>query len=146
MVSEKYACAYKEVIEVLKCTNREDVLKIPSYKILMYLKYMNKNYNFKIDETKTLEEQNLLDETKAILANLYKDYWASNYQKQRINAKEQYDNERSLVEDYSSDEIFKNKNKTETGKIQINEEIKMVVVEDKWYRRIFNKIMNILKH
>ena len=37
------------------------------------------------------EEQNLLDETKAILANIFRDYWASEYQRERILAKEKYD-------------------------------------------------------
>ena len=37
MVSETYACAYQEVIEVLKYTRPEDVNKIPIGKIRYYI-------------------------------------------------------------------------------------------------------------
>ena len=49
MVSENYACAYKEVIEVLKHTKREDVNKIPKLEIILCRQNMKKDYNFKID-------------------------------------------------------------------------------------------------
>lgn len=88
MVAENYACAYREVIEVLKYTKREDVNKIPKYRILLWKTNMKKDYDFKIDTSKTLEEQNLSDEAKAIIANIFKKYWATDYQKERIEAKE----------------------------------------------------------
>ena len=91
MIAENYACAYKEVIEVLKYTKREDVNKIPKSRILLWRINMNKDYDFKIDTTKTLEEQNLSKEAKAIIANIFKKYWATDYQKERIEAKEKYD-------------------------------------------------------
>ena len=72
MIAENYACAYKEVIEVLKYTKREDVNKIPKSRILLWRINMNKDYDFKIDTTKTLEEQNLSKEAKAIIANIFK--------------------------------------------------------------------------
>ena len=52
---------------------------------------MNKDYDFKIDTKKTLDEQNLSKEAKAIIANIFKKYWATDYQKERIEAKEKYD-------------------------------------------------------
>ena len=91
MIAENYACAYKEVIEVLKYTKREDVNKIPKYRILLWKTNMNKDYDFKIDTTKSLKEQNLSDEAKAIIANIFKKYWATDYQRERIEAKEKYD-------------------------------------------------------
>lgn len=143
MISEKYACAYKEVIEVLKHTKKEDVCKIPSYKILLYAKYMNNNYNFKIDENKNIEEQNLSQEAKAILANLYRDYWASTYQRQRIKAKERYDIEKIMKDKYNPDNIFKNRNITEPKEIRPSKETSMTIVqEEKWYQKIFNLIKN----
>lgn len=144
MISEKYAYAYKEVIEVLRHTKKEDVCKIPSYKILLYAKYMNNNYNFKIDETKNIEDQNLSQEAKAILANLYRDYWASTYQRQRIKAKEQYDIEKLLKDKYNPDDIFKNRNRVIPQEEQTSENTKMIIVqEEKWYQKIFNLINNL---
>jgi len=113
MVSERYACAYKEVIEVLKYTKREDVNKIPQYKIVLWRQNMKKDYDFKIDTNKTLEEQNLSSEAKAIIANIFKKYWATDYQKERIEAKEKYDieqMEKEKSEKYNTNDIFKNKN------------------------------------
>ena len=83
MVSENYACAYKEVIEVLKHTKREDVNKIPKLEIILWRQNMKKDYNFKIDENKPIEDQNLSKEAKAVLANIFKKYWATDYQREK---------------------------------------------------------------
>ena len=114
MVSENYACAYKEVIEVLKHTKREDVNKIPKLEIILWRQNMKKDYNFKIDENKPIEDQNLSKEAKAVLANIFKKYWATDYQRERIEAKEKYDLEqieKEKYEKYNPDNIFKNRNK-----------------------------------
>ena len=44
MVAENYACAYREVIEILKYTNQDDVNKIPSEKLLLWLDNMKEDY------------------------------------------------------------------------------------------------------
>ncbi len=144
MIAENYACAYKEVIEVLKCTKREDVNRIPKYRILLWKTNMKKDYDFKIDKTKPLEEQNLSNEAKAIIANIFKKYWATDYQKARIEAKEKYDIEqieKEKHEKYNPDNIFKNKIVEE--QTQSVEETSMIVAnEEKWYKKIFDIIKN----
>lgn len=140
-MNEIYANAYQEVLEVLKYTKKEDLVKIPKFKIDMYKKYMNKNNGFKIDKTKSLEEQNISNEAKAILANLYKDYWATDYERQRIEAKEQYDLEQIAKEKYSTDYLFKKREiKSET--VSNNENSMIVIQKEKWYRKIINSIKN----
>ena len=42
------------------------------------------------EREKEFEEQEMSDITKAILANIFRDYWATPYQKERIEAKEKY--------------------------------------------------------
>jgi hypothetical protein len=140
-MNEIYANAYQEVIEVLKYTKKEDLIKIPKFKIDMYKKYMNKNNGFKIDKTKSLEEQDISNEAKAILANLYKDYWATDYEKQRIEAKENYDLEQIAKEKYSTDNLFK-KREVKTETISHNENSMIIAKEEKWYIKIFNSIKN----
>ena len=69
-----YPKAYVEVLEILKYIPAEEKKKIP-YDIIETLK--NKadlNYVFKIDFNLPFEKQNLLNETKSILANFYRDY------------------------------------------------------------------------
>lgn len=148
MIAENYACAYKEVIEVLKYTKREDVNKIPKSRILLWRINMNKDYDFKIDTTKTLEEQNLSKEAKAIIANIFKKYWATDYQKERIEAKEKYDIEqieKEKYQKYNPEDIFKNRKQTNIENVNISDNVAMVRYKESFWTRIYNKIKIILK-
>ena len=145
MVAENYACAYKEVIEVLKYTKREDVNKIPKYRILLWKTNMKKDYDFKIDTSKTLEEQNLSDEAKAIIANIFKKYWATDYQKERIEAKEKYDMEqleKEKYEKYNPDNIFKRR-QTNRQTESISDNISMVEYKVPIFKRLMDKIKGL---
>lgn len=146
MIAENYACAYKEVIEVLKYTKREDVNKIPKSRILLWRINMNKDYDFKIDTTKTLEEQNLSKEAKAIIANIFKKYWATDYQKERIEAKEKYDieqMEKEKYQKYNPDDIFKNRKLNIQQEEVVSKTVSMVEYREPLFKRILNKIKNI---
>lgn len=146
MIAENYACAYKEVIEVLKYTKREDVNKIPKYRILLWKTNMKKDYDFKIDTTKTLEEQNLSKEAKAIIANIFKKYWATDYQKERIEAKEKYDieqMEKEKYQKYNPDDIFKNRKQNIQQEEVASKTVSMVEYREPLFKRILNKIKNI---
>ena len=146
MIAENYACAYKEVIEVLKYTKREDVNKIPKSRILLWRTNMNKDYDFKIDTTKTLEEQNLSKEAKAIIANIFKKYWATDYQKERIEAKEKYDieqMEKEKYQKYNPDDIFKNRKENIQQEEVASKTVSMVEYREPLFKRILNKIKNI---
>lgn len=104
-----YAKAYREVVEILNFVPKESVDKIPKKIIETFKKNMDKNYEFKIDMNKNFEEQELLGETKDILANIFRDYWATPYQKERIEAKERLDRakiEEKKKEKYNVNEIF----------------------------------------
>ena len=145
MVAENYACAYKEVIKVLKYTKREDVNKIPKYRILLWKTNMKKDYDFKIDTSKTLEEQNLSDEAKAIIANIFKKYWATDYQKERIEAKEKYDMEqleKEKYEKYNPDNIFKRR-QTNRQTESISDNISMVEYKVPIFKRLMDKIKGL---
>lgn len=116
MITKEYAMAYTEVIEILKHVPDEDVNKIPKEKLEFYKANMDNEYKYKLDMTKEFEEQEISDITKAILANIFRDYWATSYQKERIEAKEKYDIEKleeEKREKYNPDNVFKN-NKKET--------------------------------
>lgn len=146
MIAENYACAYKEVIEVLKYTKREDVNKIPKSRILLWRINMNKDYDFKIDTTKALEEQNLSKEAKAIIANIFKKYWATDYQKERIEAKEKYDieqMEKEKYQKYNPDDIFKNRKQNIQQEEVASKTVSMVEYREPLFKRILNKLKNI---
>lgn len=146
MIAENYACAYKEVIEILKYTNKDDVNKIPSDKILLWRDNMKEDYNFEIDEEKPLSEQNISKEARAILANIFKQYWATDYQKERIEAKEKYDMEqleKEKYKKYNPNDIFKNKKQSISTDENISNTVAMVEYKESIFKRILDKIMGI---
>lgn len=88
MTDIEYANAYTEVLDILKYISKEDYEKIPKTKIQMFEEKSNKNYNFKYDVDKTLEEQNVSEITKMIIAILYRDYFATKEQRYVIIKKQ----------------------------------------------------------
>jgi len=152
-MENNYPKAYKEVIEVLKYVPRESVDKIPRTMIDTFNKKMDSNYIFSIDINKSFEEQELLEETKAILANIFRDYWATPYQKERIQAKERYDME--IIEEEKrakyNDDIFKTRknNKIDNEEVADNtnsNNLPIEVKKEKFYEKIINffkKILNL---
>ena len=148
MVTNDYAIAYKEIVEILKYVPDEDVAKIPQEKIDYYKKNMDDSYDYQIDETKEFAEQPMSDITKAILATIFRDYWATPYQKERILAKEKYDMDKIEEEKrkkYNPDNIFKNK-ETIIEKNTI-EETSLIKYENKsWYKKVFELISNMFRN
>ena len=88
MTDIEYANAYTEILDILKYISKEDYEKIPKTKIQMFEENSNKNYNFKYDVDKTLEEQNVSEITKMIIAILYRDYFATKEQRYVIIKKQ----------------------------------------------------------
>ena len=107
----EYANAYTEVLEILKYIPSEDYDKIPKIKIELFETIANKNYHFNYTPNKTLEEQNVSKIAKGIIAILFRDYWATYIQKEKIIKKQNYD--RFIIEnqknDFNTNDIFKRK-------------------------------------
>ncbi len=109
MENDVYAKAYKEVLVILKHVPEEDVKKIPDKMIKMFKVKQDINYNYELDERVPFKKQKMLIETKAILANLYRDYWATPEEREQIIAKENYDiakEEEKKREKYNPDDLF----------------------------------------
>lgn len=148
-MENNYPKAYKEVIEILKYVPKESVDKIPQTMLDTFNAKMDNTYNFSIDINKSFEEQELLEETKAILANIFRDYWATPYQKERIQAKERYDWQKIEEEkknNYNYD-IFKKNNKIDNKENEsIENNLPIEVKKEHFYNRIINffkRIFNI---
>lgn len=147
-MEDKFPKAYYEVLEILKYMPNESVNKIP--KTLLETFEMNKdvNHTFKVDINKDFEGQDILEETKDIFANIFRDFWATPYQKERIIAKQNYD--RQVLEEekrqkYNPDDLFK-KTKIESVDENINEstEISNLPIEVK-KERFYEKVINFFK-
>lgn len=145
-MGDNYSKAYKEVIEILNFVPKESVDKIPQIMIDTFNAKMDKDYDFTVDINKSFEEQELLDETKAIFANIFRDYWATPYQKEKIEAKERYD--RQIAEDkkreqYNPDDVFKKKKSDieneDKNEIESNEtNLPIVIKKEKFFEKILN--------
>ena len=143
MVTKEYAMAYTEVVEILKYVPDEDVQKIPEEKLEFYKNNMEKEYNYNLDMTKEFEEQEMSEITKAILANIFRDYWATPYQKERIEAKEKYDLEKleeEKREQYNTDNIFKNK-KEET--VIENTNLPVEIKKETFFKKLISFIKGL---
>ena len=143
-LSLEYSNAYNEVLEVLNNISEEDYNKIPKDIIKVFETYKNKNYVFEYDFSKDFKEQKLSKQAKLILANLYRDYWATEREREEI-IKEQNLIRQKVEEEkrlkYDPD-IFKNKRKIiNTEEIKtISDEISMVEPKKTLIQRILNKI------
>lgn len=143
MVDIKYANAYSEVLEILKYISKEDYEKIPNSKIELFETNHNEDYIFKYNPNKTLDEQDVSKIAKAIIAILFRDYWATEIQKEKIINKQNYDRmklEKEKKIKYNSDNIFKN-NKKEIILDATEQEQKLDLIEInniKWYKKVWN--------
>jgi len=71
-----YKEAYQEIYYILQNMEEEDVAKIPQNIIEVFEKNRVKHYQVNIDPARPLKEQKIKEETKAILALLYRKYWS----------------------------------------------------------------------
>ncbi len=145
-MEDNYSKAYKEVVEILKYLPEENVNKIPKELIDTLNSQMDINYNFKVDLEKSFENQKILDETKAIFAIIFRDYWATSQQKERIKAKENYD--RQIEEEekrnkYNQYDMFKNKLSSYENRISMQATNNLPIKRKK--DNFFNKILTFLK-
>ena len=143
MVDIKYSNAYTEVLEILKYLVPEDYEKIPKEKIEVFETYANKDYNFNYDPDKTLQEQNVSKTARTIIGILFRDYWATEEQREKIIRVQQQERiriENEKQEKYKSENIFKNKI------IEEKEDVALIKVEEvKWYKKIFDFFKKFFK-
>lgn len=144
MVDIKYANAYREVLEILKYLTPEDYDKIPKEKIEVFETCANKDYTFNYDPDKTLQEQNVSKTARTIIGILFRDYWATEEQREKIIRWQQQERNRienEKKEKYKSEDIFKNNNT-----VQETEEVALVKLqEEKWYNKVLKFFRSIIR-
>ena len=139
LIDINHANAYSEVLEILRFIPIQEYNKIPKEKLEVFERFSNKEYKFFYNPKKSLDENNVSNITKTIIAILFRDYWATTYQKQKIIAKENYDKaeiEKSKKEKYNADELFKTK-------ISKKEQVDVAMIEYK--ESFFKKLLNLIR-
>ena len=147
MVNNKYSKAYKEVLEIIKYLPEEEYNKIPKDKIEYFTNNMDNSYEFIINPSIDLSEQNISKEANAIIVMLFQEYFATEKQKEKIkeilklNEKK---SEQDKREKYNPDDLFlKNKiiEKKQQNDIQ---ETALVEYKENFFTRFKNFILNLL--
>lgn len=125
MVKETYSKAYTELLEILKCLPIDEFNKIPKEKIEYFRKNKDNTYRFIINPEKPLEEQNISIEANSIIVTIFRDYFATESQKEKMEIilkqnEDKYQDE--LRHQYDPDNLFKNRNTEDnyTNKTEIN--------------------------
>lgn len=140
----------REVDYILQNLPYEIKNKIPSDFKKSIVDNMDINYVPELlDKNKTLDEHNISEETKKILALIYRNYIVSDEERKQLIIEEnkmvqELENEKRKK--YNSEEIFKNKQKNSTTSMTEGktEELKITEYEDtKWYKKIFANILKI---
>lgn len=146
MENMEYANAYTEVIEILKYISKEDYNKIPKNKINLFETDANKEYKFTYNPNLTLNEQNVSKRAKAIIAILFRDYWATEKQRKKIIAKQNNDRmqiEKNKKERYNPDNLFYSR--TQKSEHTNNETISLTEYKETFFSKILKKIRQIFQ-
>lgn len=152
MINIEYGKAYCEVLEIIKYIPSNDYKKIPKEKIKLFEKLADKNCRIEYDPNKTLEENKISKIGRAIIAILYRDYWSTAQQREKILIWQQREKNKLDIEKrkiYGTENILKkieNKNKLKIQQTEQITENKLPIKYDKnIFTKIFKKIKSIFK-
>ena len=140
----EYENCLVELDEVLSYLSKENLQKIPEEIRNVIKSKKNKEYMWKYDESKPLNEQKLSRKTIAMLSYLNMEYLLNEEQKKvmeeihKLN-QQKFENEQSKK--YNTDDLFKN---TKSNTLQ-TESTLMEVKKQKWYKKILIFMKNIFK-
>lgn len=144
MVTKDISEAAKEINEILKYIPEEEVNKIPVKLREFFKEIESKDYVVNINPNILLENQDLKEETKDIIALIYRNYWCSEEEKKELDQKLIENDKRfeeKLREKYNPDNIFKNNVSSE--KEEIKDQSLVVTNTEKWYKKFLNFIKSI---
>lgn len=145
IIDNTYAQAYTEVLETLKIIPEYEFKKIPAKEIEFYENNKDKNYVFKIDSTKPIEQQ-ISKKAKAVICIIYRDFFANEEEKENIQdilkIKEEI-KQKEAREKYGFNGF--SKNKTEVDMVNKNESNMLDVPQKSFFKKIILNIKKILK-
>ena len=120
-MSSIYAMACTEALEIIKYFPKKDYEKISPTRIQFLEMNKDKDYKFSINPNEDLSSQNISRGANAILVSIYKEYFADEEQKEKIDEILKLNSKKAEAvksEMYNPDNLFK---KEETEK-EIKEE------------------------
>ncbi len=147
-IQENLNYSFYEISEILKHIPIEYNEKLPE-KIRDLINENKIDNGFIYNEDKTLDNQEMLHDTKVLISLLYRNYWCDEETKEKLKREDENlleIHEKKLQEKYNSDNIFKNK-KQNNEVNSYTDSNSMVVVEYKEsiFKKILDKIKEIFK-
>ncbi len=143
-----YNNAFAETLFIIKCLPYNEQNKI-SKKFINFLKEnKNDNYVVNINPNISLQNQQLLEETKELLKEIYISYFISAEERKRIV---RYDKYKDIVEEdlrnkkYNYDNIFKNKTVSISTDEKQEYSVALIEYKEPLFKRIFDKIKNFFQ-
>lgn len=147
--------SYKEVYKLLSFLGEEYINKIPEglYKIIV--DNMDDEYDPQVlTKDNLIDEKNISKEAIGLMAIINLDYFVTDKEEKEELKKFYKENETKYNKKYSADNIFKNaanenKEEKEDKEDSITKDIEdkaiAIVEEEKWYKKILNKLINLFK-
>ncbi len=137
--------AFSEIIEILDHTDKQLVEKIPDNFIKFLFENRDKEYKVEINFFDENWDETILEETKAILALIYRDYIVSVEERNNLLIEEKREQEKleiELREKYNPDNLFKNKQSEIPNEFTENTQL-IEIQQYPWYKRLYQKILAI---
>lgn len=144
---ENYAKAYTEILKIIEYIPDSEYQKIPQKLINEFYNKSDKEYVFDIQSEVDFEKKELLKETEYIMYGLYRNYLADEEEKERLQKLESIlynDSEENKRAKYNPNDIFNNKNEKGFNE-EISNKVNLVEYNESLFKKIWNKILNLLK-
>lgn len=141
--------AFSEVYDIINHMQKDIYTKIPQGFIKMLYKNRDLDYKVNIDYSKSINEQEILQETRVILSLIYRDYVCLPEKRKELLEIEQEElkkEEERLKEKYAINFEARKKEINENNNIKntITKEEQIIEYKEPIFKRIINKILEIL--
>ena len=139
--------AFAETLFIINCLPYNEQSKIPKKFIEFLEENKNNDYVININPNIGLENQNLLEETKELLKEIYLSYFISAEEKNKILQKDKYI--KIIEEDlknkkYSSDKIFEKQHNIKDKLSENHVDTALIEYKESFFTRFKNFIFKIL--
>lgn len=147
MISNETRKAYSEVILFLNLLNENDKAKIPIDLMEFFEKNMDKSYFKEINPEIDIKDQNLMEETLAIIAMLNLKYWCDDeYEKIELIKKYKENNKKydSVMDDIRVADVIFTKKKEPLNKKHSTDVVEITPYKkDNFFHKLIKSIFKI---
>lgn len=142
-ISTKTRQAYSEIDEFIGLLTNEQIEKIPLKLRELFKREKDPNYKKGINPNEPIKNQNLKEETLALIALLNLKYWCED-EEEKERLKKVYSNNENKYQEilrkkYNPDDIFNKK----TTNVEVKEDTQLIIYKEPIMKRIINKILEI---